>query len=64
MSVIRRRGKSKKGALVHVSIRIPAHVWEYFKQFDSPTVEIRRGLEEYAKKELDKVNNYDNVPPQ
>ena len=64
MSAIRRRGKSKKGALVHMSIRIPAPVWEYFKQFNSPTVEIRRVLEEYAKKELDKVNNYDNVPPQ
>ena len=53
MSAIRRRGKSKKGALVHMSIRIPAPVWEYFKQFNSPTVEIRRVLEEYAKKELD-----------
>ena len=63
MEGVRRRGKSKKGALVHVSIRIPASVWEYFKQFDSPTVEIRRGLEEYVKKELDKVNSCDNVPP-
>jgi hypothetical protein len=64
MNTVRRRGKSKKGALVHVSIRIPAHVWGYFRQFDSPTVEIRRVLEEYAKKELDKVNSYDNVPSQ
>jgi hypothetical protein len=64
MSEVKRRGKSKKGALVHVSMRVPAYVWEYFIQFNSPSVETRRVLEEHVKKELDKVNTYDNVPPQ
>jgi hypothetical protein len=61
---VRRRGKGKKGALVQISMRVPTYVWEYFMQFNYPSVETRRVLEEHVKKELDKVNTYDNVPPQ
>ncbi len=64
MNTVRRRGKSKKGAMVHMSIRLPRMVVDYYGQSKSPTVEMRRVLEEYVKKELDKVNQCDNVPPQ
>ena len=64
MSEVRRRGKGKKGALHHVTLRIPAYVWAYYEQSPSPSVKMRQVLEEYVKKELDKVNACDNVPPQ
>lgn len=64
MSGVRRRGKSKNGAMVHVGLRLPRTISDYFKQAVCPSVEMRRVLEEYVKKELDKVNVCDNVSPQ
>lgn len=64
MNTVRRRGKSKKGALQHVTLRIPAYVWGYYSQFSSPSIKMRQVLEDYVKKELDKVNGCDTVSPQ
>lgn len=45
----RERGKGKQPALVHTNVRLPPRVWEYFRAFEQPTVEIRRVLEEHYK---------------
>ena len=42
------RGKGVKPAMVHVNVRIPQEVLDYFKQFPSYTKKIRTVLTNYA----------------
>jgi hypothetical protein len=44
MTSIRKRGKSKKGAMVHMTIRLPKDVADYYKQFASPATVMRMVL--------------------
>lgn len=44
MSTLRKRGKNKKGAMVHVSVRLPKEVADYYKQFASPATVMRMVL--------------------
>jgi len=43
------RGKGKKPALVHVNVRLPIDVLDYYKQFPSYTIKMREVLEKHAK---------------
>ena len=42
------RGKGKKPALVHVNLRIPMEVLDYYKEFPSYTIKMREVLELHA----------------
>jgi hypothetical protein len=44
MSTSRKRGKNKKGAMVHVSVRLPKEVADYYRQFASPATAMRMAL--------------------
>jgi hypothetical protein len=44
-----KRGKQKAPKLVHVNVRVPVEVINYFKQFPSYTVEIREVLAQHVK---------------
>ena len=46
------RGKGVKPAMIHINVRLPKYVVDYFKEFPSYTTEMRRVLEEH-------VNNAD-----
>ena len=51
MNTIRRsRGKGVKPAMLHVNVRLPQYVLDYFKEFPSYTKEMRRVLEEHVNK--------------
>jgi len=43
------RGKGKKPALVHVNLRIPMEVLDYYKEFPSYTIKMREVLEKHVK---------------
>lgn len=45
----RRRGKGKKGAMCHVSLRITLATYEYFHAHPDYTQKMREVLEEYAR---------------
>ena len=45
----RRRGKGKKPAKVHVTMRVPKHVFEYF---EGDKVAMRDVLQEYVEKRI------------
>ena len=42
------RGKGVKPAMLHVNVRLPQYVLDYFKEFPSYTIEIRKVLEEHV----------------
>jgi len=44
-----KRGKQKTPTLVHVNVRVPVDVINYFKQFPSYTGEIRKVLTNHVK---------------
>jgi len=44
------RGKGVKPAMLHVNVRLPQYVLDYFKEFPSYTKEMRRVLEEHVNK--------------
>jgi hypothetical protein len=48
VSIRKGRGKGVKPAFVHVNIRIPVEVLEFFKMYPSYTAEMRRVLTYYA----------------
>lgn len=41
--------KNKQEAMVHVNLRIPVELLQYFKQFPSYTIAMRNALEKYVK---------------
>jgi hypothetical protein len=43
-----RRGKGTKPAMLHINVRLPEHVVDYFKLHTSYTAEMRRVLEEHV----------------
>ena len=43
------RGKGKKPALIHVNLRIPMEVLDYYKEFPSYTIKMREVLEKHVK---------------
>ena len=45
----RGRGKGKKPARVHVTMRVPKHVFEYF---EGDKVAMRNALQEYVEKRI------------
>jgi len=44
------RGKGVKPAMLHVNVRLPQYVLDYFKEFPNYTKEMRRVLEEHVNK--------------
>ena len=42
------RGKGIKPAMVHINVRLPKHVVDYFKLYTSYTGEMRRVLEKHV----------------
>lgn len=50
----RRRGKSTKPSLVHVNVRLPVHVVEFYKQYPNYTAKMRSVLTEYVQRETEK----------
>jgi hypothetical protein len=46
--VIRGRGLGVKPALVHVNLRVPRHVLEFFQRSPNYTAAMRKVLTEYA----------------
>jgi len=42
------RGKGKKPALIHVNLRIPMEVLDYYKEFPSYTIKMREVLEKHV----------------
>jgi hypothetical protein len=44
-----KRGKQKTPTLVHINVRVPVEVINYFKQFPSYTGEIREVLTKHVK---------------
>jgi len=45
------RGKDKKEAMVHVNLRLPVEILEYYKQFPSYTIVMRDVLEKHVKQQ-------------
>lgn len=43
------RGKGKKEAMVHVNLRLPVEILEYYKQFPSYTIAMRDVLRGHVK---------------
>lgn len=50
MPTKRVRGKGKNPAMVHVNLRIPEEVLEFYKRFPSYTGKMREVLVEYAQR--------------
>ena len=46
----RHRGKGVKPPMLHINMRLPQYVVDYFKEFPSYTKEMRRVLEEHVNK--------------
>lgn len=53
----RRRGKSKKGAMHHVSLRITMETYEYFRAHEDYTQKMREVLDDYARNALTPVGD-------
>lgn len=49
-----RRRKRTKPALVHVNVRVPPSVMEFYRQYPNYTAKMRSVLAEYAQKETAK----------
>lgn len=45
------RGKGKKEAMIHVNLRLPVKVLEYYKQFPSYTIAMRDVLNKHVKQQ-------------
>lgn len=45
------RGKGKKEAMIHVNLRLPVEILEYYKQFPSYTIAMRDVLKEHVKQQ-------------
>ena len=45
------RGKGKKEAMVHVNLRLPVEILEYYKQFPSYTIAMRDVLNKHVKQQ-------------
>jgi hypothetical protein len=57
MSTPHTRGKNKKEVMVHVSVRLPREVVDYYKQFTNPAAVMRSVLGAAAKEEKEVIKD-------